>query len=89
MGEHIGTIIELAVDKIAHGGISIGRLDGRVVFVSDAIPGETVRARVSDDRKKSFWRADAVEVVQASEHRREHVWSAAAIDRDPRGRAGG
>lgn len=89
MGEHIGTEIELTVDKIAHGGIAVGRLDGRVVFVSDAIPGETVRARVSDDRKKSFWRADAVEVLQASEHRREHVWSAAAIDRDPRGRAGG
>ncbi|MFN4000553.1 class I SAM-dependent RNA methyltransferase [Microcella sp.] len=89
MGEHIGSIIELTVDKIAHGGIAVGRLDGRVVFVSDAIPGETVRARVSDDRKKSFWRADAVEVLQASEHRREHVWSAAAIDRDPRGRAGG
>jgi tRNA/tmRNA/rRNA uracil-C5-methylase (TrmA/RlmC/RlmD family) len=89
MAEHIGSIIELTVDKIAHGGIAVGRLDGRVVFVSDAIPGETVRARVSDDRKKSFWRADAVEVLQASEHRREHVWSAAAIDRDPRGRAGG
>lgn len=89
MGEHIGSIIELTVDKIAHGGIAVGRLDGRVVFVSDAIPGETVRARVSDDRKKSFWRADAVEVLQPSEHRREHVWSAAAIDRDPRGRAGG
>ena len=42
MGEHIGSIIELTVDKIAHGGISIGRLDGRVVFVSDAIPGEPV-----------------------------------------------
>jgi tRNA/tmRNA/rRNA uracil-C5-methylase (TrmA/RlmC/RlmD family) len=89
MGEHIGSIIELTVDKIAHGGIAVGRLDGRVVFVSDAIPGETVRARVSDDRKKSFWRADAVEVLQTSEHRRDHVWSAAAIDRDPRGRAGG
>jgi len=89
MGENIGREIELTVDKIAHGGIAVGRLDGRVVFVSDAIPGETVRARVSDDRKKSFWRADAVEVVQPSEHRREHVWSAAAIDRDPRGRAGG
>lgn len=89
VGDNIGSVIELTVDKIAHGGISVGRLDGRVVFVSDAIPGETVRARVSDDRKKSFWRADAVEVPQPSEHRREHVWSAAAIDRDPRGRAGG
>ncbi|UYN82617.1 MAG: class I SAM-dependent RNA methyltransferase [Microcella sp.] len=89
MGEHIGTEIELTVDKIAHGGIAVGRLDGRVVFVSDAIPGETVRARVSDDRKKSFWRADAIEVLSPSEHRRDHIWGAAAIDRDPRGRAGG
>ncbi len=89
MGEHIGTEIELTVDRIAHGGIAVGRLDGRVVFVSDAIPGETVRARVSDDRKKSFWRADTVAVLQPSEHRREHIWAAAALDRDPRGRAGG
>ncbi len=89
MGEHIGTEIELTVDKIAHGGIAVGRLDGRVVFVSDAIPGETVRARVSDDRKKSFWRADTVAVLEPSPHRREHVWAAAGLDRDPRGRAGG
>lgn len=89
MGEHIGSEIELTVDRIAHGGIAVGRLDGRVVFVSDAIPGETVRARVSDDRKKSFWRADTVAVVEPSEHRREHVWAAASLERDPRGRAGG
>lgn len=89
MGEHIGTEIELTVDKIAHGGIAVGRLDGRVVFVSDAIPGETVRARVSDDRKKSFWRADTVEVLDASEHRRPHVWGAASLERDPRSRVGG
>ncbi len=89
MGDNIGTQIELTVDKIAHGGIAVGRLDGRVVFVSDAIPGETVRARVSDDRKKSFWRADTVEVLTPSEHRRPHVWGAASLDRDPRSRVGG
>jgi tRNA/tmRNA/rRNA uracil-C5-methylase (TrmA/RlmC/RlmD family) len=89
MGDNIGTQIELTVDKIAHGGITVGRLDGRVVFVSDAIPGETVRARVSDDRKKSFWRADTVEVLAPSEHRRPHVWGAASLDRDPRSRVGG
>lgn len=89
MGEDVGREVELSVDRIAHGGIAVGRLDGRVVFVSDAIPGERVRARISDDRKKSFWRADAVEVLEASEHRREHVWAAASIDRDPRQRAGG
>ena len=61
--------VELDVTGIAHGGISVARLDGRVVFVSDAMPGETVVARITDDRKKSFWRADTVSVVEASEHR--------------------
>jgi len=89
MGEFMGREVEIEVSKIAHGGISVGRLDGRVIFVTDAVPGETVVARISDDRKKSFWRADAVRVLLPSEHRREHVWAAASIDRDPRGRAGG
>lgn len=84
-----GKDVELDVTGIAHGGISVARLDGRVVFVTDAIPGERVVARVTDDRKKAFWRADAVEVVEASPHRQEHVWGAASIDRDPAVRAGG
>ena len=89
MGDRIGETIELDVTNIAHGGISVARHEGRVVFVGDAIPGERVRARITDDRKKSFWRADTVEVLAPSEHRREHVWSAAALDRDPAERAGG
>ncbi|RKR73211.1 class I SAM-dependent RNA methyltransferase [Frondihabitans australicus] len=89
MGDFLGKDVELDVTSIAHGGISVARLDGRVVFVSDAIPGERVVARISDDSKKSFWRADTVSVVEASPHRRDHVWSAASIDRDPADRAGG
>ena len=85
----LGREVELDVTGIAHGGISVARLDGRVVFVSDTLPGETVRARVTDDRKKSFWRAETVSVVEASPHRREHVWSAASVDRAPEDRAGG
>ncbi len=89
MGDAIGQTIELDVTNIAHGGISVARHDGRVVFVTDAIPGERVEARVTDDRKKSFWRADTVRVLEPSEHRRPHVWSAASIERDPADRAGG
>ncbi|NIJ04199.1 class I SAM-dependent RNA methyltransferase [Frigoribacterium faeni] len=89
MGDMLGREVELDVTGIAHGGISVARLDGRVVFVSDTLPGETVRARVTDDRKKSFWRAETVSVVEASPHRREHVWSAASVDRSPEDRAGG
>ncbi|MGV8857764.1 class I SAM-dependent RNA methyltransferase [Rhodoglobus sp.] len=89
MGEWLGRMIEVDVTNIAHGGVGVARHDGRVVFVSDAIPGERVLVRVTDDKKKSFWRAETVKVVTASEHRREHVWSAASVDRDPDNRAGG
>lgn len=89
MGEWAGKTIEVDVTNIAHGGVSVARHDGRVVFVADAIPGERVIARVSEDSKKSFWRAETVAVVEPSPHRQPHVWSAASIDRDPADRAGG
>ncbi len=89
MGEWLGRTIELDVTNIAHGGVSVARHEGRVVFVSDAIPGERVRARVSSDSKKSFWRAETIDVLEPSEHRQRHVWDEAALDRDPADRAGG
>lgn len=84
-----GENVELDATNIAHGGISVARLDGRVVFVSDAIPGERVVARITDDDKPKFWRADTVRVIDASPHRRPHPWAEAALDRDPAQRAGG
>ena len=84
-----GREVELDATNIAHGGISVARLDGRVVFVSDAIPGERVVARVTDDAKPTFWRADTVRVLEPSIHRRPHPWAEAALDRDPADRAGG
>jgi tRNA/tmRNA/rRNA uracil-C5-methylase (TrmA/RlmC/RlmD family) len=89
MGELLGTEVEIDITNVAHGGVAIARHDGRVIFVSDAIPGERVLARISDDSKKSFWRAETLAVVTASEHRQPHIWSAASIDRAPAERAGG
>ena len=89
MGEWVGKTIEVDVTNIAHGGVSVARHDGRVVFVADSIPGERVLARVSQDSKKSFWRAETIAVIEASPHRQDHVWDAAALDRDPSDRAGG
>jgi tRNA/tmRNA/rRNA uracil-C5-methylase (TrmA/RlmC/RlmD family) len=89
MGEMQGREVELDATNIAHGGISVARLDGRVVFVSDAIPGERVVARVTDDAKPTFWRADTVRVLEPSIHRRPHPWAEAALDRDPAQRPGG
>src|SRR5437867_1245136 len=41
-----GQILTLAIEKPAAGGPMIARVDGQVVLVSGAIPGESVRARV-------------------------------------------
>ena len=42
----------------------MARHDGRVVFVRYALPGETVRARVTSERG-SYWHAEAVEVARS------------------------
>lgn len=89
MGDALGQHIELEISNVAHGGVMVARHDGRVVFVADAIPGERVRAVVTDDAKAKFWRADTVEVLKASPHRQSHVWPAASLDRAPQQRAGG
>lgn len=82
-------LLELEITNVAHGGIFVARHEGRVIFVSDAIDGERVLARVSDTSQKNFWRADTVEVLKASEHRQDHAWSAASVERDPEERVGG
>ncbi|WP_394551142.1 class I SAM-dependent RNA methyltransferase [Agromyces sp. MMS24-JH15] len=84
-----GPVLELDVERIAHGGVAVAHHEGRVVFVADAIPGERVRARVVDASRDRFWRGDALEVIEASPDRREHVWPEASIDRAPESRPGG
>jgi len=85
----VGSELELDVTNVAHGGIFVARHEGRVVFVSDTLPGERVRARVTDAGKASFWRAETVEVLEPARERQPHIWSAAAVERDPADRAGG
>src|SRR5215468_12621482 len=62
-------VLDLAVTGVAHGGWCVARdAGGRVVFVRHALPGERVRARVTD-AAASFARADAIEVLRASPDR--------------------
>ena len=89
MARSASDLLDLDITGIAHGGTFIARHEGRVVFVSDAIPGERVRARITDDAKSSFWRAETVEVLDASPHRRPHVWPEADVSRASDDRAGG
>ena len=84
-----GSLLDLDVLRIAHGGVSVAEHDGRVVFVADTLPGERVRARVTEDRHDRWLRAETVAVLDPSPDRRPHVWAAASVDRDPGERAGG
>jgi 23S rRNA (uracil1939-C5)-methyltransferase len=53
---------------MAHGGAALGRHEGRVIFVPGAIPGETVRVEVVEDKGR-FARARLVEVLEPSPDR--------------------
>lgn len=65
-------MIEVAVDRMAHGGAAVGRVDGQVVFVRGAIPGETVMAAVvRTGRRGRYLEADTVDVLEASPDRVE------------------
>jgi len=64
----VGDIIEVMVASLIHGGEAVGRIGALVVFVAGAAPGERVRVRVTEARKR-FVRADLVEVLNASPDR--------------------
>jgi 23S rRNA (uracil1939-C5)-methyltransferase len=67
-----GAELELTIDRLAHGGAGVARLDGYVVFVRGAVPGDRVRARVTK-AKRSFAEADSIELLEPSPERVEVV----------------
>ncbi len=62
--------LELTLTGIAHGGEAIGRHDGKVVFVPFAIPGETVRVAITE-QKANWARARLLDVLTPSPDRVE------------------
>lgn len=71
----VGERFEAEVGPIAHGGHCVVRLpepESRVVFVRHTLPGERVVLRITEGTEGDrFWRADAVEVLEASPARIE------------------
>ena len=62
--------IEVALDRVAKGGAALGNgPDGRVVFVTGALPGERVMAKITKTDKR-FHTATAVRILDPSPHRR-------------------
>ncbi len=65
-----GEQLDLRVDSLAFGGAGVARLDGYVVFVSGALPGDRVRAEVTKS-KRAFAQARTVEVLEPGPDRIE------------------
>ncbi len=59
----------IILEKLVYGGDALGRLsDGRAVFIPFALPGETVRTRIVEE-KRGLVRAELVEVLEPSPER--------------------
>jgi tRNA/tmRNA/rRNA uracil-C5-methylase (TrmA/RlmC/RlmD family) len=70
VGSLVGTVLEVDVGAVAHGGHCVARHQGRVIFVRHSAPGERVRVRITEgDEGARFLRGDAVEVLTASPDR--------------------
>jgi tRNA/tmRNA/rRNA uracil-C5-methylase (TrmA/RlmC/RlmD family) len=64
-----GDVVELTVGEAAHGGWCVARpASGPAVFVRHALPGERVRAVITQ-RTSRMARADATEILEASPDR--------------------
>src|SRR5579863_3002039 len=63
-----GDELELTIDSLAYGGAGVARLDGYVVFVQEAFPGDLVRAVVTKS-KRGYAEARTVELLRASADR--------------------
>jgi len=66
----LGDTLSCTIESLAYGGDGLARVDGRVVFIGETIPGETVRCRVTAV-KKNYARAELLKVEVPSPDRIE------------------
>jgi 23S rRNA (uracil1939-C5)-methyltransferase len=68
MGNPRNAIFEASIDDLSHDGRGVARVEGKTVFVADALPGERVRARLIR-KHRHFDEARAEEILEASPDR--------------------
>lgn len=68
----------VSLTGVAHGGYALGRVDGKVVFVTGGIPGERVEVELIRE-EKSFSYGRVVDVIDPSKDRVDHVWPEAHL----------
>jgi 23S rRNA (uracil1939-C5)-methyltransferase len=63
-----GSFVELSIENMAYGGPGVGRLEGLVIFVKGAVPGDRVTAQVLK-KKKDYAEAHLTDILEPSRDR--------------------
>ncbi|MCI0568221.1 MAG: class I SAM-dependent RNA methyltransferase [Acidobacteria bacterium] len=69
-GLHPGAQVELEIGTLAYGGAGVARLDGFVVLVDRALPGERIQAEITHLSRR-FARGRVLQIVSSSPHRQD------------------
>lgn len=62
--------VTITIESLSHEGRGIGHIDGKTVFVDEALPGESVNCRYTR-RRSRFSEAKIIDILQASPDRIE------------------
>ncbi|MGJ9529513.1 class I SAM-dependent RNA methyltransferase [Actinotignum sp. GS-2025a] len=66
--------VDITLEDIGHGGIAIGRAEGKAILARFGLPGERVRVALTEERAR-FARGDVIEVLgEPSPYRQAHPW---------------
>ena len=60
----------IITDKMVFGGKSLGKIDGKNIFVPFAIPGEKIEIEITE-KNKDYDNAEIIKIIEASPHRIE------------------
>ncbi|QBZ84262.1 23S rRNA (uracil(1939)-C(5))-methyltransferase RlmD [Hydrogenovibrio crunogenus] len=62
--------VTVKIETLSHDGRGVGRLNGKAIFVEEAVPGDVVEVRITD-RQPSYEEAEIVRLMEPSEERVE------------------
>ena len=78
-----GTVVELTITDMTDDGKGIGHIDGLTVFVDGSIPGDAVRGKIVQDKKR-YAVAELEEILTPSPNReKRYVRTSAAAAAAP------
>ncbi len=60
--------LTLTIEKLVHGGAGLARMNGKTCFVEGVLPGETVLARI-DENRNQYLKATLLDILEASPER--------------------